>query len=85
MGAIFVISTQALHIMEKQFQNTVNLLDEKLQIYDFKLKQYQKLINALNKNSSYSAKVTYIINNWFRKVEYLDFNKLPMSVLNLPI
>ncbi|ONI41451.1 hypothetical protein AN640_07985 [Candidatus Epulonipiscium fishelsonii] len=99
-GAIYVISTQTLHIIEKQFQKTVNVNDRELQSCDFKIKQYQKLIDTLNKKNDYMAKLTYnyILSDWFRRDEYIDvltyikdancdyyFNELPLEVLNLPI
>lgn len=93
--AIFVISNNTVHIIEKKTQSTSGSVDEKLQTCDFKLKQYRKLFSPLNKEVTYS----YLLDkSWFDRKEYKDvldyiisvgckyyFNYIPLDVLGLPV
>ena len=93
--AIFVIVKKTFFILEIKFQEVAGSTDEKLQTCDFKIKQYRKILSPL------IAKVEfiYVLNDWFKKVEYKDvlnyiksidgcsyyFNELPLEKLGLPI
>ncbi len=93
--AIFVIKNNTFFILEIKFQETSGSTDEKLQTCDFKIKQYRKLLSRLNVEVEY----IYILNDWFKKLEYKDvldyiisikgcsyyFNYLPLNKIGLPI
>jgi hypothetical protein len=93
--AIFVISNNTMHIIEIKFQEVAGSTDEKLQTCDFKIKQYRKLLSRLN----IEVKYIYILNDWFKKIEYKDvldyiisvdgcnyyFNYLPLQKIGLPV
>jgi hypothetical protein len=90
---LFVISNNTLYIIEMKFQETSGSVDEKLQTCDFKKKEYLKLVKDLSINLEY----VYILNDWFKDIQYKDtldyitsvgchyfFNTLPLSFLGLP-
>lgn len=93
--AIFVIIENTFFILEIKFQEVGGSTDEKLQTCDFKIKQYRKLLAPLKVNVEY----IYVLNDWFKKLEYQDvlnyinsidgcsyyFNELPLEKLGLPI
>lgn len=92
--ALYVIVNNTLFIIEMKFQKVSGSVDEKLQTCDYKLKQYKKLMAPLNIEVEY----IYILNDWFKKVEYKDtldyvisvgcqyyFKYLPLRKLGLPI
>lgn len=92
--AIYVIVNNTLFVIEVKFQNVAGSVDEKLQTCDFKKKQYQKLMAALNIDVEY----IYILSDWFRKEAYKDtldyvvsvgcqyyFEYLPLKKLGLPV
>ncbi|HOZ35491.1 MAG TPA: hypothetical protein PLK55_00710 [archaeon] len=91
--AIFVLKERTLFIIEIKFQEVAGSVDEKLQTCDFKNKQYNKLFKPLN----IKVKYTYLLNDWFKKLEYKDvldyiksvncyyfFNEIPLEFLGLP-
>ncbi len=92
--ALYVIVNNTLFIIEMKFQKVAGSVDEKLQTCDFKRKQYCKLMAPLNIEVEY----IYILNDWFKKLEYKDtldyvisvgcqfyFNYLPLQKLGLPV
>jgi len=92
---IFVIANNTFFILEIKFQKVAGSTDEKLQTCDFKIKQYRKLLSSLNVEVQY----IYILNDWFKKIEYRDvldyiisingcsyyFNYLPLQKIGLPV
>lgn len=92
--AVYVIVNNTLFIIEMKFQHVAGSVDEKLQTCDFKKKQYQKLMSAININVHY----IYILSEWFKKPQYRDtldyvvsvgcqyyFEYLPLKQLGLPV
>lgn len=92
--SIYVIINNTFFIIECKFQQVAGSVDEKLQTCDFKKKQYQKLLSALNMEVEY----IYLLSDWFKKPEYRDvldyiinvncryyFEYIPLQVLGLPI
>lgn len=92
--ALYVIVNNTLFVIEMKFQKVSGSVDEKLQTCDFKKKQYQKLMSAININVHY----IYILSDWFRHERYKDtldyivsvgcqyyFEYLPLKQLELPI
>lgn len=92
--ALYVIINNILFIIEMKFQKVSGSVDEKLQTYDFKKKQYRKLMAPLNIEVEY----IYILNDWFKQPAYKDtldyvidvgcqyyFNYLPLQKLGLPV
>ncbi|KPH52050.1 PD-(D/E)XK nuclease superfamily protein [Helicobacter pullorum] len=92
--SIYVIINNTFFIIECKFQQVAGSVDEKLQTCDFKKKQYQKLLSALNMEVEY----IYLLSGWFKKPEYRDvldyiisvhcryyFEYIPLQVLGLPI
>lgn len=65
-GALLVGKT--VYIIEKKYQAASGSVDEKLQTCDFKKKQYIKLFKPLNIKVEYY----YVLNDWFRRPEYVD-------------
>lgn len=93
-NAIYVIVNNTMFILEVKMQHTVGSVDEKLQTYDYKKKQYQKLLFQLNMEVEY----IYILDEWFRQPKYKDvldyvisvgcqycFNYISLQKLGLPI
>lgn len=93
-NAIYVIVNNTMFILEVKTQHTVGSVDEKLQTYDYKKKQYQKLLFQLNMEVEY----IYILDEWFRQPKYKDvldyvisvgcqycFNYISLQKLGLPI
>jgi|SRR3989344_183476 len=93
-GAILVLRTKILFIIEQKYQQVSGSVDEKLQTCDFKNKQYQKLLAPLGIQVRY----VYVLNDWFKKPEYRDvldyisavgchyfFGEIPISFLDLPL
>lgn len=93
-NAIYVIVNNTMHILEVKTQERPGSVDEKLQTCDFKKKQYQKLLYALNMDVRY----IYILDDWFRQPKYKDvldyiisvgcqyyFNYVPLFQLGLPM
>ncbi|VVC00398.1 Uncharacterised protein [uncultured archaeon] len=91
--AIFVFKDNLLNIIEMKFQEVAGSVDEKLQTCDFKNKQYCKIMEPLGIKVRY----IYVLNDWFRKKEYLDvlayiqsvnchyfFHVVPLDFLGLP-
>ena len=92
--ALLVIVRETLFIIEVKYQQVAGSVDEKLQTCDFKRKQYLKLVSPLELKVEY----VYVLNDWFKKLEYKDvldyihsvnchyrFNELPMAWLGLPV
>lgn len=92
-NALFVIVRDTLFIIEIKFQQVSGSVDEKLQTFDFKRKQYSKLVHHLGWRVEY----VYVLNDWFKKPEYKDtldyihsmnchylFNEIPLKWLGLP-
>lgn len=93
-NAIYVIVNNTMFILEVKTRHTVGSVDEKLQTYDYKKKQYQKLLFQLNMEVEY----IYILDEWFRQPKYKDvldyvisvgcqyyFNYISLQKLGLPI
>lgn len=93
-NAIYVIVNNTMLILEVKTRHTVGSVDEKLQTYDYKKKQYQKLLFQLNMEVEY----IYILDEWFRQPKYKDvldyvisvgcqycFNYISLQKLGLPI
>jgi hypothetical protein len=91
--AVLVLGNDTIFIVEIKFQEVAGSVDEKLQTCDFKNKQYQKLFSPLK----IKVKYTYVLNDWFKKPEYLDvleyiksagcfyfFNDVPFEFFGLP-
>lgn len=91
--ALLIIVRETLYIIEVKYQQVAGSVDEKLQTCDFKRKQYQKLVKAIDLKVEY----VYVLNDWFKKPEYKDvlnyidsvnchyrFNTLPLAWLGLP-
>jgi len=91
--ALLVIIRETLFIIEVKYQQVEGSVDEKLQTCDFKRKQYQKLVKALNLKVEY----VYVLNDWFKHPKYKDvldyiesvnchyrFETIPLSWLGLP-
>ena len=87
-----LLINNTLSIFEVKFQQTSGSTDEKLQTCDFKYKQYKKLLN-----NNFELKYIYILNDWFKKIEYKDvlqyitdnncnyyFNTISLSNLKIP-
>ena len=92
--AIYVIVNNTMFIIELKFQTVAGSVDEKLQTCDFKKKQYRKLLAPLN----FEVEYIYILNDWFRHLQYKDvldyvisvgcqfyFHYLPLQKLGLPV
>lgn len=92
-NALFVIVRDTLFIIEIKFQQVSGSVDEKLQTFDFKRKQYSKLVRDLGWRVEY----VYVLNDWFRDPVYRDtldyihsmnchylFNEVPLAWLGLP-
>lgn len=92
--AIYVIVNNTLFVIEVKFQEVAGSVDEKLQTCDFKKKQYQKLMSAINIDVEY----IYILSEWFKSPNYKDtldyiisvgcqyyFEYLPLKKLGLPV
>lgn len=90
---LLVLKNKTLYIIEMKFQKVSGSVDEKLQTCDFKKKQYKKLLRKAN----LKVKYIYVLNDWFKKPEYVDvlnyvnsvgceyyFEKLPFIALGLP-
>ena len=93
-NAIYVIVNNTMFILEVNTRHTVGSVDEKVQTYDYKKKQYQKLLFQLNMEVEY----IYILDEWFRQPKYKDvldyvisvgcqyyFNYISLQKLGLPI
>lgn len=92
--SIFVLLNNTLFIVECKHQEVAGSVDEKLQTCDFKKKQYKKLMAPANIDVEY----IYLLDNWFRKPEYIDvlnyiqsvgcdyyFEYIPLYRLGLPV
>ena len=92
--SIFVLLNNVLFIIECKHQEVAGSVDEKLQTCDFKKKQYKKLMA----NANIDVEYIYLLDNWFRKPEYVDvlnyiqsvgcdyyFEYIPLMRLGLPV
>lgn len=86
------VLNNTVYIIEKKYQCTPGSVDEKLQTCCFKLNQYKKLFKNLNCDVKYC----YLLNDWFKKKEYVDvlsfikdnnceyfYNVIPLEYLGL--
>ncbi|GAA7894361.1 hypothetical protein HpMS204_04980 [Helicobacter pylori] len=97
-NAIFVPSNNTFFILEIKYQGTGGSVDEKLQTYNFKLKQYKKLFKSLE----CQVEFIYILNKWFIEkpkykdaLDYIrsvncqyyigDIKDLPLNKIGLPV
>jgi hypothetical protein len=91
--AIYVLSNNTLFVLELKYQETPGSVDEKIQTYDFKVKQYRKLMKPLG----IAVEFIYILGDWFKEPPYKDaldyiesmggryfFGQMPLSVMGLP-
>jgi len=92
--SIFVLLNNTLFIIECKHQEVAGSVDEKLQTCDFKKKQYKKLMAPANIDVEY----IYLLDDWFRKEEYMDvlnyihsvgcdyyFEYIPLAKLGLQV
>ena len=68
--------SKEVFIIENKYQKTADSVDEKLQTCDFKLKQYQKLLQK----TEYKAHFIFLLSDWFKKSEYRDVKEYIESV-----
>ncbi len=63
-----------LYIVENKYQESAGSVDEKIQTFNFKRRQYIKMMLAVEEVSDTKIDVDYIyvLNNWFKKSEYND-------------
>lgn len=97
-NAIFVPSNNTFFILEIKYQGMNGSVDEKLQTYDFKLKQHKKLFKSLE----CQVEFIYILNKWFIEkpkykdaLDYIrsvncqyyigDIKDLPLNKIGLPV
>ncbi|OLQ25711.1 hypothetical protein BJF71_01770 [Helicobacter pylori] len=96
-NAIFVPSNNTFFILEIKYQGTGGSVDEKLQTYDFKLKQYKKLFKSLE----CKVEFIYILSERFEELKYKDaldyiqsvncqyyiggIKDLPLNKIGLPV
>ena len=92
--SIFVLLNNRLFIIECKHQEVAGAVDEKLQTWDFKKKQYKKLMAPANIDVEY----IYLLDNWFRDPKYKDvldyiqsvgcdyyFEYIPLNRMGLPV
>lgn len=92
--SIFVVINNTLFIIECKFQQVSGSVDEKLQTFDFKKKQYQRLFSRANIQVEY----IYLLGDWFNHPSYKDvldyiisvgchfyFEYVPLTQLGLPV
>jgi hypothetical protein len=71
--AFFNIQTNSLHIIEKKTQSGSGSVDEKLQTFPFKIRQYKRLVEGLIVNGDpITVHYVYCLDNFFKKSEYKD-------------
>ena len=59
---------KTVYIVEKKYQQSAGLVDEKLPNCDFKRKEYEKLCSPIK----YSVEFLYVFNDWFKRSCYKD-------------
>jgi hypothetical protein len=71
--AFFNVQTNSLHIIEKKAQSGTGSVDEKLQTFPFKIRQYKRLVEGLSVNGeSITVHYVYCLDRFFQKNEYKD-------------
>ena len=71
--AFFNVQTNSLHIIEKKAQAGSGSVDEKLQTFPFKIRQYKRLVEGLSVNGkSITVHYVYCLHRFFQKSEYKD-------------
>jgi hypothetical protein len=71
--AFFNVQTNSLHIIEKKAQAGTGSVDEKLQTFPFKIRQYKRLVEGLSVNGqSITVHYVYCLDRFFQKKEYKD-------------
>jgi hypothetical protein len=71
--AFFNVQTNSLHIIEKKAQTGSGSVDEKLQTFPFKIRQYKRLVEGLEVNGkSIDVHYVYCLHRFFQKSEYKD-------------
>ena len=91
-GALVNFTSKEVFIIEKKFQAGAGSVDEKLQTCDFKLKQYQKLLEG----TPYTARFIFLLNSFFEQKSYDDvksyigsvncqyfINELPLTAIKM--
>jgi hypothetical protein len=91
---IYVANRNTIYIIECKSQRVIPSVNRKLQMCDFKRKQYQKLLSRLNIKVEY----IYLLNHWFKDKKYKDtldyvlnmscryyFEYIPLVNLGLPV
>lgn len=63
-----IITRDKCYIIEKKYQNGSGSVDEKLQTFQFKKEQYQKMFSPLN----IKVEICYLLNDWFQQAKYRD-------------
>lgn len=63
-----IITKDTCYIIEKKYQNGSGSVDEKLQTFQFKKEQYQKMFSLLN----IRVEIYYLLNDWFQQPKYRD-------------
>lgn len=83
-----ILIDDTFYVLEKKAQNCAGSVDEKLQTCGFKIRQYRKIAEKLNKKVKYC----YLLSDWFKDPKYEDvlnyihemgceyfFNVIPLS------
>jgi hypothetical protein len=71
--AFFNVQTNSLHVIEKKAQAGSGSVDEKLQTFPFKIRQYNRLVEGLSVNGqSITVHYVYCLDKFFKKNEYKD-------------
>ncbi len=91
-GVLVNLTSNEVFIIEKKFQEGAGSVDEKLQTCDFKLKQYQKLLEG----TQYTGHFIFLLNGFFEKRVYDDvksyigsvgcqyfINELPLTAIKM--
>lgn len=71
--AFLNLETKTLHILEKKAMKVSGSVDEKLQTFPFKIRQYRKLLDGLLLESQeIKIHFAYILSFWFQRPGYAD-------------
>jgi hypothetical protein len=71
--AFLNLETRTLHILEKKAMKVSGSVDEKLQTFPYKIRQYRKLLDGLQIDSQeINVHFAYILSFWFQRPGYSD-------------
>ena len=97
-GVFINFKENKLYIIEVKYQTSNGSVDEKLQTFQFKIYQYQRMMKNLKKKTDIeiSVEYIYILNDWFKCKSYKDaldyielkgsrynFNTLPLEWIGI--